>query len=79
LIKARPRKTTTYWNTCIRGWIIAGGPLRLTNKPATGHYRIAIDQTLDKAYAIARADVPHFMLNNIFNPTTFRATVEITS
>ena len=59
-------------------WTIIRPP-RLTNKPATGHYRIAIDRTLDKAYAIARADVAHFMLNNIFNPTTFRATVEIAS
>ena len=57
-------------------WTIIRPP-RLTNKPATGHHRIAIDQTLDKAYAIARADVAHFMLNNIFNPTTFGATVEI--
>jgi putative NADH-flavin reductase len=52
-------------------------PPRLTDKPATGHYRVAIDQPLDKGYSIARADVAHFMLNNIAAEGLFRRKVEI--
>ena len=59
-------------------WTIIRPP-RLTDKPVTGHYRIAIDKTLDRAYAIARADVAHFMINNLEKVETFNATVEIAS
>jgi len=57
-------------------WTIVRPP-RLTNRPATGHYRVAINGHVRNGFSISRADVAHFMLNNIFNSTTFRATVEI--
>jgi hypothetical protein len=59
-------------------WTIVRPP-RLTNRPATGHYRVAINEHVRNGFSIARADVAHFMLNNISNPTTFRTTVEIAS
>ena len=52
-------------------------PPRLTDKAVTGQYRMAIDQPLPNGYSIARADVAHFMLNNIAAEGLFRKTVEI--
>ena len=52
-------------------------PPRLTDKAATGQYRMAIDQPLPRGYSIARADVAHFMLNNIAAEGLFRKTVEV--
>jgi putative NADH-flavin reductase len=57
-------------------WTIMRPP-RLTNKPATGHYRIAINSFLKNCLIIARADVAHFMINNINNERTYKTTVEI--
>lgn len=52
-------------------------PPRLTDKAATGHYRVSIDQPLPGCYSIARADVKHFMLNNIAAEGLFQKKVEI--
>ncbi len=52
-------------------------PQRLTNRPATGHYRFAINEHLRNGFSISRADVAHFMINNLDNPETFNATVEV--
>ena len=57
-------------------WTIVRPP-RLTNRPVTGHYRVAINEQLRNGFSISRADVAHFMLNNIFAMNTFRTTVEI--
>jgi len=57
-------------------WTIMRPP-RLTNKPVTGSYRIAINSFLKKCLIISRADVAHFMINNINNKETFKTTVEI--
>jgi putative NADH-flavin reductase len=52
-------------------------PPRLTDKPATGRYRIAVNSFLKNCLMISRADVAHFMMNNIHNEATYRATIEI--
>jgi putative NADH-flavin reductase len=57
-------------------WTIVRPP-RLTNSRATGHYRVAIDQYLKNGFSISRADVAHFMINNLDNAETFNATVEV--
>jgi putative NADH-flavin reductase len=57
-------------------WTIMRPP-RLTNKPATGEYRFAINSFLKNCLSISRADVAHFMINNITNKTTYQATIEI--
>jgi len=59
-------------------WTIVRPP-RLTNRPATGHYRVAINGHLRNGFSIARADVAHFMIDNLDNAETFNATVEIAS
>ena len=57
-------------------WTIMRPP-RLTDKPATGRYRFAINSFLKNCLSISRADVAHFMINNITNETTYRTTIEI--
>ncbi|HZY35810.1 MAG TPA: SDR family oxidoreductase [Mucilaginibacter sp.] len=52
-------------------------PPRLTDKPATGRYRFAINTFLKNCLMISRADVAHFMINNISNEATYKTTVEI--
>jgi putative NADH-flavin reductase len=57
-------------------WTIIRPP-RLTDKPATGQYRIAINEWLKNCLSISRADVAHFMIHNMSNATTTHATIEI--
>lgn len=57
-------------------WTIMRPP-RLTNKPLTGHYRIAINSFLKNCLTISRADLAHFMVNNITNEATYKTTIEI--
>jgi len=57
-------------------WTIVRPP-RLTNKPVTGHYRFAINHFLKNSLSISRADVAHFMIHNINNAATRKATIEI--
>jgi len=57
-------------------WTIIRPP-QLTDKPATGHYRIAINEFLKNCLSISRADVAHFMINNITNKATYKTTIEI--
>jgi putative NADH-flavin reductase len=57
-------------------WTIMRPP-RLSNKPATGHYRFAINQFLKNCLNISRADVAHFMINNVMNEATYKATIEL--
>jgi putative NADH-flavin reductase len=57
-------------------WTIIRPP-ELTDKPVTGNYRIAINTFLKNCLKISRADVAHFMINNIANEATYKATIEI--
>lgn len=57
-------------------WTIIRPP-QLSNKPVTGRYRIAINVFLKNCLKISRADVAHFIINNITNEATYKATVEI--
>jgi putative NADH-flavin reductase len=57
-------------------WAIMRPP-RLTDKPVTGHYRFAINRFLENCLSISRADVAHFMINNITNEATYKSTIEI--
>lgn len=57
-------------------WTIMRPP-RLTDKPVTGKYRFAINSFLKNCLSISRADVAHFMINNITNEATYRTTIEI--
>ena len=47
-------------------------PPRLTDKPATGHYRVAINAFLKNGLQLSRADLAHFIINNISNKATYR-------
>lgn len=57
-------------------WTIMRPP-RLTDKPVTGKYRFAINSFLKNCLSISRADVAHFIINNITNEATYRTTIEI--
>ena len=57
-------------------WTIMRPP-RLTDRPATGHYRFAIDQFLKNCLNISRADLAHFMVHNVTNEATYKTTIEI--
>jgi putative NADH-flavin reductase len=52
-------------------------PPRLTNKPLSGEYRSAINNHLQSPSSIARADVAHFLVNQLSNSQTFKTIVEI--
>ncbi|MCW4458788.1 NAD(P)-dependent oxidoreductase [Microbacterium sp. MPKO10] len=58
-------------------WTIVRPPM-LTNAPGTGRYRTAIDGSLPNMRSVPRADLAHYMLTAIDNPSTWRAIVEIT-
>jgi putative NADH-flavin reductase len=57
-------------------WTIIRPP-RLTGKPATGRYRIAINHFLKNCLSISRGDVAHFMIHNATNAAIRHATIEI--
>jgi putative NADH-flavin reductase len=57
-------------------WTIVRPP-RLTNKPATGHYRTAINRGVRGGYSIARADLAGALLRLLDDPAAMRATVGI--
>ena len=57
-------------------WTIMRPP-RLTDKGVTGHYRFAINQFLKNCLKISRADLAHFMIHNVNNESTYKATIEI--
>ena len=45
-------------------------PPSLTNKPATGTYRVAVDRNLPRCFTITRADLATCMLSALDDPTT---------
>jgi putative NADH-flavin reductase len=57
-------------------WTIIRPP-RLTDQPATGHYRFSINSFLPNCLKISRADVAHFIIANITNKATYKSTIEI--
>lgn len=57
-------------------WTIMRPP-QLVDKPATGNYRIAVNTFLKNGLKISRADVAHFIISNLANEETYKATVEI--
>jgi putative NADH-flavin reductase len=57
-------------------WTIIRPP-QLNDKPVTGHYRFAINNFLKNCLSISRADVAHFIINNISNEATYKTTIEI--
>jgi putative NADH-flavin reductase len=57
-------------------WTIMRPP-QLTDKPVTGNYRFAINNFLKNCLSISRADVAHFIINNIGNEATYKTTIEI--
>ena len=63
------RRSATDW-TVVR-------PPRLTNKPLSGRYRMAINANLPHGYTISRADVAHAMLAVLDDPTTIRTAVGV--
>ncbi|MEP6613821.1 MAG: SDR family oxidoreductase [Mucilaginibacter sp.] len=57
-------------------WTIIRPP-RLTDKPATGNYRTAINIFLKNALSISRGDVAHYVINNLNNTATYQSVIEI--
>jgi putative NADH-flavin reductase len=57
-------------------WTIMRPP-QLTDNPVTGNYRVAINHPLKNGLKISRADVAHYMVNNLFTPATYKTTVEL--
>ncbi len=55
-------------------WTIVRPP-RLTDKPATGEYRAAIDRNVPRGVQIPRADVATYILDHLADPSTFRTHV----
>jgi putative NADH-flavin reductase len=52
-------------------------PARLTDKPLTGKYRIAVNSHIKRPFSISRADVAQYMLSNIENTQIYKSKVEI--
>jgi uncharacterized protein YbjT (DUF2867 family) len=50
---------------------------RLTNRPARGDYRIALDNKLTHCWSISRADLAAYLLDHIRDQHTYQRIVEI--
>lgn len=59
-------------------WTVVRPPM-LADRPPTGNYRTAINSHLENPRTITRADLAHYMLNAIEDPSTVKAVVEISS
>jgi putative NADH-flavin reductase len=57
-------------------WTIVRPP-RLTDKPATGRYRMALNRSVRRGYIIARADLASAILMLLEDPTASRAAIGI--
>lgn len=57
-------------------WTIVRPP-RLLDGPGTGNYRTALDSFLHKGLAISRADLAHFIVQNLSNESVVKKRVEI--
>ena len=57
-------------------WTIVRPP-RLTDKPPTGRYRIAVNNSVRRGYSIARADLAGAILTLLNDPTAIHTTIGI--
>lgn len=57
-------------------WTIVRPPM-LTDAPGNGNYRTSMNNPLPNMRSIPRADLAHYLLTAIEDPTTWKATVEI--
>jgi putative NADH-flavin reductase len=57
-------------------WTIMRPP-RLTDKPVSGIYRVSINRLLKNGLSISRADLAHYILNNISNEAIYKTIVEV--
>lgn len=57
-------------------WTIMRPP-RLTHAEPSGRYRFSVNDYLHQGMVISRADLAHFMLENIHNTAVYRSTVEV--
>lgn len=57
-------------------WTIIRPP-KLTDKPVTGKYRIAVNKFLKDCLSISRGDVAHYIIHIIKNSDTYGAVIEI--
>jgi len=57
-------------------WTIVRPP-QLVDSPVTGTYRVSVNEFLKNCLKISRADVAHYMINNLDTENSYRATVEI--
>ena len=57
-------------------WTIIRPP-RLSDKPVTGKYRVAINSFLKNCLKISRADVAHYIIHNVASKATYQAVIEI--
>jgi len=59
-------------------WTVSRPP-KLTNKPMTGSYRIALNRNIRGGFSVPRADVAHHMLRMVTQPETIKQVVGIAS
>ena len=57
-------------------WTIVRPP-QLTDKSAKGVYRVAINSFLKNGLKLSRADVAHYIVNNLDNEDCYKAVVEV--
>jgi putative NADH-flavin reductase len=57
-------------------WTIVRPP-RLTDKPASGKYRVAYEQNLPRGMRISRADVAQLMLKVLAQPSSFKQIIGV--
>jgi uncharacterized protein YbjT (DUF2867 family) len=57
-------------------WTVVRPP-KLTNKPLSGRYRLALNDNVPRGYTISKADVAHAMLAALADPATIRAAVGV--
>lgn len=69
-----------YMETIVRAsdvdWTIVRPP-RLTDKPRTGKYQVAVKKQLPNAWLISRADLADYIVKHLNDPALTRAMVEV--
>jgi putative NADH-flavin reductase len=59
-------------------WTVSRPP-KLTNKPMTGTYRVALNRNVRGGFSVPRADVAHHMLRMVNQPETIKQVMGIAS
>jgi hypothetical protein len=57
-------------------WTVSRPP-KLTDKPLTGRYRVALNRNIRGGFSVPRADVAHHMLRMVDQPETVKQVVGI--